>query len=59
MRHANKPALPYLAALLILTAATSIYSQTPSTPLQLGKTIEQDIKEGEKQTYSLSLPGGM
>jgi CHAT domain-containing protein len=58
MRHANNSALPYLAFLLLLTAATPIYSQTP-TPLELGKTIEQDIKQGEKQTYNLSLPAGM
>ena len=56
MRHAIKPGLAFL---LLLTAATSIYSQTPPTPLELGKTIEQDIKEGEKQTFSLSLPSGM
>ena len=59
MRHANKPALPYLAFLLLLTAAIPIYSQTQSPPLELGKTIEQDIKAGEQQTYSLSLPSGM
>src|SRR5262249_20961140 len=55
MRHAN---LPYLAFLLFLTAATPIYSQTQSTPLELGKTIEQNIKQGEKHAYSLSLPSG-
>src|SRR5215510_3935090 len=59
MRYANKPALPYLAFLLLLTAATSIYSQTQPTPLELGKTIEQNIVAGEKQTYSLSLASGM
>lgn len=59
MRHANNSALPCLAFLLLLTAAHTIYSQTPSIPLELGKTIEQDIKEGEKQSFSLSLPSGM
>src|SRR5215510_4020648 len=59
MRHANKSALPYLALLLLLTAATPVYSQTQPIPLEPGKTIEQNIKEGEKQTYSLSLPSGM
>jgi CHAT domain-containing protein len=59
MRHANKPALPYLAFLLLLTAATSTYSQTQPTPLELGKTIEQNIVAGEKQTFSLSLASGM
>lgn len=59
MKHANNLALPYLAFLLLLTVSPSIYSQTQSTPLELKKTIEQNIKEGEKQTYSLSLPSGM
>src|SRR6185436_2423251 len=59
MRHANNLALPYLALLLLLTAATSTHSQTPPTPLELGKTIEQNIVAGEKQTFSLSLASGM
>ena len=59
MRHASNLALPYLALLLLLTAATPVYSQTQSTPLEFGKTIERDIKPGEPQTYSLSLPAGM
>ncbi|HXS01659.1 MAG TPA: CHAT domain-containing protein [Pyrinomonadaceae bacterium] len=59
MRHASNLALPYLALLLLLTAATPIYSQTQSTPLEIGKTIERDIKPGEPQTFSLSLPSGM
>jgi len=59
MRHANNLALPYLALLLLLTAATSTYSQTQPTPLELGKTIEQNIVAGEKQTFSVSLASGM
>ena len=58
MRHANNLALPYLALLLLLTAATSTYSQTQPTPLELGKTIEQNIVAGEKQTFSVSLASG-
>jgi CHAT domain-containing protein len=59
MRHANNLALPYLAFLLLLTAATTTYSQTQPTPLELGKTIEQNIVAGEQQTFSLSLASGM
>ncbi len=58
MKHINNPALPYLAFLLLLTATTSIYSQTQSTPLEPGKTIEQSISQGEKQNFSLSLAAG-
>ena len=59
MRHASNLALPYLALLLLLTAATPVYSQTQSTPLEFGKTIERDIKPGEPQSFSVSLPSGM
>jgi CHAT domain-containing protein/23S rRNA A2030 N6-methylase RlmJ len=59
MRHANNLALPSLALLLVLTAAATTYSQTPPTPLELGKTIQQNIKAGETHTYNLSLPSGM
>ena len=59
MKHANNLALSYLAFLLLLTASTPVYSQTQSPPLQLGKTIEQNINAGEKHTYSVSLASGM
>lgn len=58
MKYQNKSALPYLALLLLLTASTAIYSQTQTTPLELGKTIEQSISAGEKQAYSVSLAAG-
>jgi CHAT domain-containing protein len=45
--------------LLLLTAATATYSQTQPTPLEFGKTIEQDIVAGEQREFSLSLASGM
>ncbi|HEY0723994.1 MAG TPA: hypothetical protein VGD41_08450, partial [Pyrinomonadaceae bacterium] len=59
MKYTNNLALPYLAFLLLLTASTATHSQTQPTPLELGKTIEQNIRAGEKHTYTLSLASGM